>query len=403
MTIRRFRIRESYDWLYRDEVESVSYEALLHYLEKAFPDEALVEQQYNRLRFINYVGVIYCNGIEYEIVPKISLSKEEGELTLLSMLRYTGDMDIAFMERVEVGRRHSDSVLEAFLCTYVQRLLQELNRGVYRTYVNQTDQLMFLRGRLQVSEQLRLGARQSALAVCTFDEHNVDNELNRLLLAAMRVAQRVIQSKCLMELNQVSAILENVREVHPSAIGFKQITFNRQNERFHDLIYFAQLIIERAGWMQSGVGDTSFSMLFEMNTLFEAYVGQALVNLLGDDRVRQQDTAKQLLINMRTGKNNILLKPDFVIDDTIILDTKWKSASYNDRVNYSQSDIYQMYAYVTSYKNAERCLLLYPWQEDGVELPRWRLKDQDKTIEMHTVRVDTVDHTLEDLRGLLMP
>ncbi|WP_127586130.1 McrC family protein [Paenibacillus koleovorans] len=402
MTIRRFRIRESYDWVYRDAVRPEAYEALLRYLDQTFPGEVIIERLYDKLRFINYVGFIYCEGVEYEIVPKVSLSVDDGEGALLSMLRYVEDMDIAFMERVEVGRRHTDSLMEAFLHAFVQRLLQELKRGVHRTYVSQTDNLLFLKGRLQVSEQLRAGARQSSYAICTFDEHNEDHDLNRMLLAALRVVQRVIQSKYIMEINQVNALLENVREVHPSSTNFKQVTLNRQNERFHDLSYFARMILDRAGWMQSGVDDTAFSMLFEMNKLFEAYVGQALVSLLGEDRVILQDTTKHLLINMKTGQGNILLKPDFVIDESILLDTKWKSCSYNDRVNYSQADIYQMYAYVTSYTYADRCLLLYPWQEDGIELPRWRLAEGDKTIEMHAVRVDTVEHTLEDLEVLLM-
>ncbi|WP_240335309.1 McrC family protein [Paraliobacillus sediminis] len=63
------------------------------------------------------------------------------------------------------------------------------------------------------------------------------------------------------------------------------------------------------------------------------------------------------------------MKPDFVINNDLIIDTKWKSATYHGKTRYQQSDIYQMYAYVTAYKDANRCILLYPKQEEETDLP----------------------------------
>jgi 5-methylcytosine-specific restriction enzyme subunit McrC len=76
------------------------------------------------------------------------------------------------------------------------------------------------------------------------------------------------------------------------------------------------------------------------------------------------------------------LKHDFVVSNKVIIDTKWKSATLNGRSIYQQSDIYQMYAYVTAYKHVDRCILLYPKQEGEVEHPIWEVLDTEKTIEM---------------------
>ncbi len=124
--------------------------------------------------------------------------------------------------------------------------------------------------------------------------------------------------------------------------------------------------------------------------------------------VRSQHTAKKLLQNVTSGREDILLKPDFVIEtdnevSKVIIDTKWKSAFVNYRRNYKQGDIYQMYAYITTYKSAERCILLYRKIEEEGVLPKWLVPDSfpEKHIEVHTVRLDAVLNTVEDLEGML--
>lgn len=83
------------------------------------------------------------------------------------------------------------------------------------------------------------------------------------------------------------------------------------------------------------------------------------------------------------------------------MDTKWKRATNNGRSSYVQSDIYQMYAYVTAYKEVQRCILLYPKQEGEVIHPVWKVIDTEKTIEMCTVRIDEFPETVRELKGII--
>ncbi|HLQ72305.1 MAG TPA: ATP-dependent helicase, partial [Bacillota bacterium] len=71
------------------------------------------------------------------------------------------------------------------------------------------------------------------------------------------------------------------------------------------------------------------------------------------------------------------------------------------KTNYVQADIYQMYAYVTAYENVERCILLYPNQELEAVHPIWEVIDTDKTIEMHTVRIDDISKTIDALMEII--
>ena len=57
------------------------------------------------------------------------------------------------------------------------------------------------------------------------------------------------------------------------------------------------------------------------------------------------------------------LKPDIVVDNDIVIDTKWKKLKPEETTaGVEQNDVYQMLAYGRAY-NAKRHVLVYPWQE----------------------------------------
>ncbi|WP_457564372.1 5-methylcytosine restriction system specificity protein McrC [Caminibacter sp.] len=59
------------------------------------------------------------------------------------------------------------------------------------------------------------------------------------------------------------------------------------------------------------------------------------------------------------------LKPDIIVNNENIIDTKWKLVSKKE--NISQSDIYQMFAYMVK-KNIKKGILLYPYNNQNLEL-----------------------------------
>ncbi|MBL3641742.1 McrC family protein [Peribacillus frigoritolerans] len=395
-------VREAFDWITQNTVTNAQFEELVQYIEEKYPNEKVLELQYKRLRFINYVGVIQCSDVRYEIVPKITLNPVNDQKALLAMLSVTGFLPISFYDQVQNGEEKGN-LLDAFLTSFITRLLPELQKGIYKTYERQEDNLYALRGKLQLSKHVRQNMFQKSNAYCAFDEHTENNSLNQLFKCALLIVKRSAKNHRLtLHLERCLGFLEKVDLVQFSQSNLKSIIFNRQNERFRDAALFAKLIIERADIYNQRRNASSFSFLFQMNLLFENYIEAALKEVVGTNALISQDTEKRLLRNKKSGYHNILLNPDFVIDNKIILDTKWKSSSYNGRSRYVQSDIYQMYAYVTAYKDVERCVLLYPKQEGETDYPVWEVIDTEKkTIEMCAVRIDEFSETVSELKEIL--
>ena len=84
------------------------------------------------------------------------------------------------------------------------------------------------------------------------------------------------------------------------------------------------------------------------------------------------------------------LRPDIVVDNDIVIDTKWKTLNPDDGVvGVKQSDVYQMLAYAHAYR-AERVILLYPWH---ARLPapgvyrRWHVTGTSVAFDIATVNI----------------
>jgi 5-methylcytosine-specific restriction enzyme subunit McrC len=411
-------IREAYDWIFCNEemtngLTVTEWDHLLHYLEETYLGEQVVEYAHQKVRFINLVGVIQLKTVRIEILPKIDINQNDEALNrraLLNMLSVAKKLPIELTEQT-LSQFEKVDLLHILARLYIVELMKTLNRGMYREYQGKAENISTLKGRLLVSDHIRHNVKRSANAFCEFDELTPNIFLNQVLKAALNIVFRHVQHSPLkISLMNGLTMLEDVEDCFIPKEKLEQILLNRQNKHYEKTLQLAKAIVQSTSMSSQQHQQIAFSFLFKMNDLFETYIGEVLKRMLVSTpyEVKLQHTAKKLLQNAYTGRDNILLKPDFVIETKeqeakIIIDTKWKSVIVNGKRNYKQSDIYQMYAYITTYKSAERCILLYPQTQEESDLPKWLVPDYfpEKYIEVKTVRLDTMKHTMEDLGVML--
>ncbi|MBU8792466.1 McrC family protein [Oceanobacillus caeni] len=421
--MKNITIREAFDWLHLDDNHSsgltnVEWEHLLQFLDEKYKGENIVEIGIHRLRFINLVGIIQLKTVRIEILPKLDENLESNSFnrrSLLNMLRVTKQLPVQLNNRTTSEFEKVDlSHLLAYL--FVTEMYKTLRRGLYRSYEQKTDNLKHLKGRLLVSQHIKKNVYQSVNAYCEFDELSTNVPLNQVLKAALKIIKPFVKQGSLhTQMWMIFEMLDEVDDLYGIEQSFlDSIEINRQNQHYEGVLQLAIAIIQST-IMSSGVSkQIAFSYLFKMNDLYEAYVGECLKKLLAPTfyKVDLQHQQKRLLVNVFSGRENISLKPDFVVSrmeqneqiPIMILDTKWKSIFTGSRLNYNQGDIYQMYAYITAYKTAQRCIILYPALNEQGLLPKWLVPDTvpEKYIEMKMIRLDDVDRTLEDLEEVLV-
>lgn len=156
--------------------------------------------------------------------------------------------------------------------------------------------------------------------------------------------------------------------------------------------------------------DKSFAILFEMNDVYEKYITNLLRMNLNKYVIHSQHSKYKLLKNEKTDKDIFSLIPDIVIEvnnkEKLIIDTKWKKLNKNiNRYGVKREDFYQMYAYLTRYKEAKSAILLYPssyGKDDNNFLQSWYLEhDNDKKIRIYTIDLYDESNTIDTIKEII--
>jgi len=326
-----------------------------------------------------YVGTVQVGRVTVEVLPKIgggaagasgttsdTLPDTAIRRNLVAMLMVAMDLDIGEGEIAHIAVQRQ-GILEILIRLFCDKLFAQVNRGLVRRYEAQEGQLAVLRGRLAVGEQLRLNAANPARLFCRFDEFQADNPLNQVFKTALRLLLKV--AKDLGNQRRLAELLlafEAIADVPAASLSWHQIRFDRLNERYRPAFRLAELFLTGASPDVTGGQAAGFSLFFDMNSLFEEYIGRVAVRVFRPRgiRVRLQGPQRFLAVDEASGANAFAMRPDVVGmkggEAVWVIDTKWKQLSSEEaREGATQSDLYQMYAYANNYGCGD-VVLLYP-------------------------------------------
>lgn len=347
-----------------DEI-SVAQADRLTDLEKQYRVEVFRWKHSDQIKATQFVGVAVTGDVVVEVLPKIdSASEAVVRRNLVLMLGKTRRLDIRAGEMTSLSRQ--SNLLEIIVRLFCERLFTEVHRGLIRRYEPQEGNLFVLRGKLDTSRQAKFNAAHPERLFCVYDEFHPDNPLNRILKAAVAFLRKVSRDGGNQRrLNELYFVLDEVSEVHPSKLEWHRVHLDRSNKRFHTLLELARMFLQGSHQDVSRGGENGFSLMFDMNQLFEEYIGAVTQETFRDKSVRLQAPQKKMLIS-QDGKTAFTGKPDISIADAknkkieCIIDTKWKSLDpTKPYFDVAQSDIYQMLAYSFRYA-CDHIILLYP-------------------------------------------
>lgn len=327
----------------------------------------------NTLVAQNYVGVIRLESIQVEVLPKVHAQESQVRRNLIEMVAGTLKLQLLGGVAGEM-ERSSHSVLDALIRLYCERLWKAVHQGLVKRYETQEQNLAVLRGRLNISQQLRHNVARLDRLHCSFDEFTPDIELNRVLKLSLRVLHRLVKTeRTARSIAELLMCFDEVTDVPASSLRWERVVTDRLSESYVPLIRMAKMFIE--GYTPDLVSGRSdgFAVLFDMNELFEEYVGRKIQRLPSLPGVRTLLQSPVRNLAKQGSKDCFKLRPDIVVLDgqtpLVILDTKWKRlkpAASHDGL--SPADIYQMYAYAQRYA-VRNVILLYPHHP---ELGTWK-------------------------------
>jgi 5-methylcytosine-specific restriction enzyme subunit McrC len=359
-----------------------------------------------KLRAQQVVGVLAAPGISLEILPKID-GIDDGKVrsNLIRMLARTKNIAIAYGELTGLDWQNKD-LLEILIRLFCDKLFEAVHRGLSRQYLSHEDDLTALRGRLNVKRQFTVLSTSPQRIACRYYELSANIALNQILKAAIDYLRRLSRhADNRRRLTQLKFAFADVATVPRERLLWDKVILDRTSTAYHELLRLAELLLGDR-FQTTSVGDTrGFSLLFEMNSLFEEYIGLIILRsfmYVNSLAVTLQKPRRYALFDMSANKERFMMKPDIVIHSlakpVMIIDTKWKRLTHSiddPKHGVLQSDVYQMMAYAQIYQ-VQHLLLLYPHHcdlgiEEGILYENKINGIKDSWLYIGTIGLDNLD------------
>lgn len=382
----------------------------------------VLKREDDRIKAQGVVGVLAVPGCTLEILPKIDVGEKEGSAqeTREIRKRLVHMLAVALDLKIQTGRMtdldwQRETLLEILIRIFCDKLTEAVRRGMPRRYTLHDDDLPTLRGSLDIPRQFTRHLANPGRLACRYDELSEDIALNRIMKATIaHLAGMSRNATNVQRLRELAFVYAEVAEVQLPALRWDDVVIDRTNSAWQELFGMAQLFLRNRYQTTSAGSGQGSALLFEMNALFEEYIGRLVTRALAGSefRVTLQGGRLFCLTSVDDERAVFQTKPDILIKlgDQVahVIDTKWKRIS--DRIDdpkqgVSQADVYQMMAYAHLYK-APRLTLLYPHHaclgnEEGIRA-RFRVTGQETLLETASFDISTGADLVDRIRSRIL-
>jgi len=300
-----------------------------------------------------------------------------------NMLVYAFDV-LKAKEYERLGREDCEDIYDLLSSLLLCGTGSLIKRGFLKNYVNRTEEISSIRGRVDVAKSWL--SFRNAKAVCNFDDFRANILFNQILKSTfLYLSRQTLQKNIKRDVSKILMYFHEIDTINIHAIKWDSFVFNRNNAHYDTLMYFCQLVSEDAIANQDK-GKKAFRTIEErlLPRLFERFIFAFYKKHL------PYSVSFQRHIKWKSDNRDMLPKmvPDTIISSDemkLIIDTKFYSKNlqsnrFNDNKTVISNHLYQIFSYVkndhSNLKNETRGMLLYP-QVDVPIKKSYRIDDSN--------------------------
>ncbi len=298
-----------------------------------------------------YVGHIpLSDELALSLTPKTSIGN------LFRMLEWAYNLGDFHIFEGLTQSTSLDDIYQRLAKILAKRVLDRGRKGLYREYQGRGERLPYLRGRVDMARAML--RPWEADFPCRYEDHNADNEDNRILAWTLFTIARsgICRDDALSVVRQAFLQLRGAARLEPqlpkSCIGR---LYNRLNNDYHPLHALCRFFLEQMGPGHDWGDRTMIPFLVNMGRLYELFVARWLEHHI--DSGLQLKTQERVTFEEN---NAISMNIDLVVEERdtgrvlCVMDTKYKVPEQA-----AEADIYQAVAYAEA-KGCEMAFLIYP-------------------------------------------
>ena len=324
----------------------------------------------------NYVGVLQTkSGLMIEILSKTTdkTGTDKSKTVFLKMLKSLKNFP-AKSSNLASLKTQNLPLLEIFISMFLCELEALVKKGIKSDYVALEENLNFLKGKLNINEQIKRNSIHKERFYVGYSEFLSDIKINRIIKTTLKfLYKKSNSSKNQQKIRELLFIFDEVSECEDYKNFFAKLVINRQVKHYEQTLLWCKIFLLGNSFTPHKGDDLAFALLFDMNALFESYVGNFIKKSFPCTIL--QHSEKYLVENPKSFR----LRPDIFLKDKFIADTKWKIVKSRDDI--SQADLYQLYAYGKKYECGE-LYLIYP-KIDGAKQESMKFEyEKDMQLEI---------------------
>ena len=319
----------------------------------------------------NYVGVLQTkSGLTIEILPKIAdkTDTDKSKAVFIKMLRTLKNFPFKSSNLASLKTQNLP-LLEIFISMFLCELEALVKKGIKSDYVALEENLNFLKGKLNINEQIKRNSVHKERFYVGYSEFLSDIKINQIIKTTLKfLYKKSNSSKNQQKIREFLFMFDEVSTCDDYKNFFEKLIINRQVKHYEQTLLWCKIFLLGNSFTPHKGDDLAFALLFDMNALFESYVGDFIKKSFPGTIL--QHSEKHLIEYPKSFK----LRPDIFLEGEFIADTKWKIVKSRDDI--SQADLYQLYAYGKKYECGE-LYLIYP-KIDGVEQKPMKFRYEDE-------------------------
>ena len=264
-----------------------------------------------------------------------------------------------------------DNVAELCAAILSKGVSLQLKRGLGREYIENTESLSAVRGRIEISESIKTRSLLKRQLICSYDDFSENSYMNRIIKTTMELLLRADIAKARKkELRKLLVYFGNVDLLDVHTINWK-IQYNRNNQTYRMLISICYLVIK--GLLQTNTDGTTKLMDFmdeqRMCRLYEKFI----LEYYRKEFPKITVNASQIPWALDDGMSDMLpvMQTDIMLSygsRVLIIDAKYyahTTQTQYDIHTLHSANLYQIFTYV---KNKEAELANVPHEVSGMLL-----------------------------------
>ena len=296
-----------------------------------------------------------------------------------------------------IETEHFENVAELCAAILSKGVSLQIKRGLGRDYIENTEPLSSLRGRIEISESIKTRSMLKRQLVCSYDDFSENSYMNRVIRTTMELLLHMNITKARKrELRKLLVFFGNVDLLDVHNINWK-IQYNRNNQTYRMLISICYLIAK--GLIQTNTDGATRLMDFldeqRMCRLYEKF----LLEYYRKEFPQLSTNASQIpwVLDDGIGEMLPIMQTDIMLtsgSQVLIIDAKYYShttqTQYDVHTLHS-GNLYQIFTYVKN-KEAEMAeslhevsgMLLYARTDEAV-LPNNTYRMSGNKISVRTL------------------